>query len=166
MVHNPIYDGDGPVYESVQNHPSQSRDTASQYDNIHCTEATYTIQDNSHPSGNRYVDQPVHFHKNMLVHTDKTTNDPLSTSTNALKCSTCDSMLSTQKMALKKNGQERNKLHLTLPLHESDSIPMNEIRNAFSKSNEFQAKVVDETYTVMNPAGAVFLTPNSRSVDD
>ena len=161
MVHNPIYDGGGPVYE---NHLSHPRDTASQYDNIHCTETSYTFQDNSHPSGNRYVDQPIHFHKNnMLVHT---TNDSPSTSTNILNCSTCDSMLSTRKIAVKKNGQERNKLHLTLSLPGNDSFPMKEIQSGFPKSNETQAEVVDETYTVMNPAGAVCLAPNSRSADD
>ena len=85
----------------------------------------------------------------------------LGTSTDALNCSICDSMPSTGKMALKKNGQERNKLHLTLSLPGNDSIPMKDIQNVFPKS-----EVVDETCTVMNPAGAVCLTPNSRSVDD
>ena len=62
--------------------------------------------------------------------------------------------LATKKMSLKKNGQERNKLHLTLSLPGSDCV-------AFPKSNESQAEVTNETYMVMSPAGAVRLTSNS-----
>lgn len=166
MVHNPIYVGDEPVYESVENQKSQPRDAALQYDNIYCTEETHTFQDDSYLSGNRYIDQPVHFHNNLFAHTNNTTDDSRGTFANAPNSTTCASVPSTRKMAIKRNGQQRNKLHLTLSLPGSYSIPMKEIRNNFPRSTEIQAEVADETYTVMNPAGAVHLTSNSRSVND
>ena len=160
MVHNPIYDGDGPVYASVDNQQSHPRDTASQYDNIHCT---YTFQDSSYTSGNGYIDQPVH----LFTYTDNTTDKSHGTYTNATNCTTYASRPSTKKMALKKNGQERNNLHLTLSLPRSDCISMKEFQSAFPKPSEIQAEVADEAYTVMSPAGAVYLTSNNSTfVDD
>lgn len=168
MVHNPIYDGDGPLYESVHNKQSHPQDAASQYDSIHYAEATFTFQDSSYHSGNRYVDQPVHIHNNYLfTNTDNTTDNSHGICANSPNDTTCTSMASTKKMTLKKNGQVRNKLHLTLSLPRSDCIPMKEIQSAFPKSSEIQAEVADETYTVMSPAGAVHLkSSNFTSVDD
>ena len=57
MVHNPIYDGDVPLYESVHNQQYQSRDTVTQYDNIQSTAASITLSDNFIPESNCYVDQ-------------------------------------------------------------------------------------------------------------
>lgn len=168
MVHNPIYDGAGPVYESVHNKQSHPLDAASQYDNIHYPEATYTFQNSSYSSGNNHIDQPVHFHNNYLfTNTDNTTDNSCGTYANSPNCTACSSIPSTKRMALKKNGQERNKLHLTLSLPRSDCISTKEFQGAFPKSCEIQADIADETCTVMSSAGAVHLTlSNSTSVGD
>ena len=109
MVHNPIYDGDLQLYESVHNQQYQSRDTVMQYDNIQCTAASCRHQDNSIPDANCYVDQ---------------------------KCTPSVTVTSTKKMSLEKDGQERNKLHLKLSLHGNDSSPTEGIKSSFPKSSE------------------------------
>ena len=114
MVQNPIYDGDGPVYESIQNQPEVNNeielDTKNQqYDNLQL-------------SGNnaaRYVDPPVHLqylYTNAASNTTDLVNAPINRSASVSMPLTAPRLTS-----LKKNGQERNKLHLTLSLGESDS---------------------------------------------
>ena len=106
MVHNPIYDGDGPVYESVQTrlkennetelNISQSEDTTDQqYDNLRVC-----LNDTA-----RYVDPPVSNSANAPINRSASVSMP---------------QITPKVMALKKNGQERNKLRLTLSLGAQD----------------------------------------------
>ena len=144
MVLNPIYDGDGPLYESVQNERfiQLTTDTGTLYNNL---QQTLKHQDDDCLSNTaRYVDQPAH---NALVQTKSTTfnYDPA----NAPEHVMCGSVpSSTGKLSLKKNGQERNKLHLTLTLS-GNANPTKEQTYA------------DETYTAMGSAGAVVINPST-----
>lgn len=154
MVHNPIYDGDGPVhmYESVQNQleinnesESQSEDTRDQqYDNLRL----------SWNDTARYVDPPVHLQylsMNAASNTSDSVNSPINRSDSVSMPLTAPRV-----MGLKKNGQERNKLHLTLSLdgkdfsnnHTSVVAP-----NSMPEVHAVAPEDVDEPYTVMSPAG-------------
>ena len=137
MVHNPIYDhGDTTLYESVHNEQCESRDTVTQYDNIRCTAPSCKPEDNSIPDANCCVDH---------------------------KYTPCVTAKSTRKISLEKNGQERNKLHLTLSLRGNDSSPT----KGMIKSFPIPSEVVDESYMKMCPAGAaVRLTLNSKFSGD
>ena len=155
MVHNPIYEGDGPVYESVQTQYegnetelnfSQSEDeTDRQYDNLRlCVNNTA-----------RYIDPPVQLHylytSNIVSDDSDMVNAPINRS-----ASLSTPLTTPRVMALKKNGQERNKLHLTLSLcgndssnsHTSEVVP-----KLIPKSCVVAPADTDEPYTVMSPAG-------------
>ena len=59
-------------------------------------------------------------------------------------------------MAPKKNGQERNKLHLTLPLGENDCSNNHtnvDASTSIPKVHAVASEDVDELYTVVSPAG-------------
>ena len=125
MVHNPIYDG--PVYESVQPHfdslTSVTKQDLSSSNTSACNSPPPSCSTSTPPNtlGNslqanvRYLDRPVHgiqsHIQRSLSLSNPTTPD---NDTNQLTMST---QVPTQRsMALKKNGKERNKLHLTLTL--------------------------------------------------
>lgn len=175
MVHNPIYDGDGPVYESVQNREEtqlpadtiqSTEPTDRQYDSLHVSTppATSALQSDTTLNTVRYVDQPLHLHGKLFVHTKTSPSDSDAVS---IPRSTSVSIPPARVMALKKNGQERNKLHLTLSL-------------GGSGTNHFTGEVVprsppnassvladgDEAYTVMSPAGSLCRSLNSRHACD
>ena len=148
MVHNPIYDGDGPVYESVQNQLEINNETEldikdRQYDNLRL----------SWNNTARYVDPPVHLqylYTNAASNVSGSMNAPINRSSSVSIPLTAPRM-----MALKKNGQERNKLHLTLSLGDNDCS--NNCTDAGAPENNICAVApedVDEPYTVMSPAGA------------
>ena len=66
-------------------------------------------------------------------------------------------------MAPKKNGQERNKLHLTLSLGENDCsnnhtsvVASTSIPQVHAVATEY----VDDPYTVMSPAGVLLTFPS------
>ena len=143
MVHNPIYDRDGPVYESVQTrlkennetelNISQSEDTTDQqYDNLRVC-----LNDTA-----RYVDPPVSNSANAPINRSASVSMP---------------QITPKVMALKKNGQERNKLRLTLSLGGSDSSNGHTSEVApkpiIPKSCAIAPADMDEPYTVMSPAG-------------
>lgn len=158
MVHNPIYDGYGPVYESVQtrfetnnatesNMPQSAVDvTNRQYDNLR-----QSLNDTAHyvdPSGqlqNLYT-------TNTAFEINNSANAPLSRST-----SVSMAPATSRVMALKRNGQERNKLHLTLSLGGNDS---------FNNSNgKIAQKSVPKTSTVAlenNNGGGLYCDESSR----
>ena len=58
MVHNPIYDGDGPVYESVQNQLEINNETEIQSEDT--TDQQYDSLRLSRNNTARYVNPPVH----------------------------------------------------------------------------------------------------------
>ena len=154
MVPNPIYEGDGPVYESVHNQQSLDQ-LAAQIGSHYSANWDGSLMKNTV----RYVDQPTGFHCNTSDDINSTTfND---SSTNIQKYPAHASMPSTQKMALKKNGQERNKLHLTLSLPGNDSSSTKEEANLNLHADH--SGIADETYTEMSLAGALRLAMTSRS---
>lgn len=122
MVHNPIYDG--PVYESVQPHFDTLTATVKQDLSLSNTSASNSPPRSSTPpntgSGNnsqrmvRYLDQPIQLRSQSLSHpSTPDNNNPRSISTVCAQAA--------RVTGLKKNGKERNKLHLTLTLNGSES---------------------------------------------
>ena len=165
MVHNPIYDGDGPVYESVQarfettesNMPQSVDATDRQYDNLR-----QNLSDTT-----RYVDPPGQlqylYTTNTAFEVNNSANAPLSRST-----SVSMPPATSRVMALKRNGQERNKLHLTLSLGENDSFnnPNGEVApKPIPKTSVVAPADMEEAYTVMSPAGVLCRSLNSGQVE-
>ena len=198
MVHNPIYDG--PVYDSIlgESHfdslasvtkqdlslsnASQSESPCNSPPPSQCGADTGRaaphsyLQDNS-PKTVRYLDRPIHPRSQSLT--------PLSNPNNSTPRSTSVCVVptgeNTRMMALKKNGKERNKLHLTLTLNnENDEkpAPPRHVRGKDVTSPALRTKSVpgsgpamrvnndviattatssemdaDENYTVMSPVG-------------
>ena len=150
MVHNPIYDGDGPVYESVQTQLEinneielRAEDTRDrQYDNIRLSTA-------------RYIDPHDHLqylYTNAASEASDSVNVPINRS-----ASVSMPLATPRVMASKKNGQERNKLHLTLCLGGNGSsnnctsvVAPSSMPTTFAIVPEDE----DEPYTVMSPTGA------------
>ena len=145
MVHNPIYDGDGPVYESVLTQHKMNNETEldtrdRQYDNLRL----------SWNNTARCVDPPVHLqylYTNAASNVSGSVNAPINRSTSVSMPLTAPRM-----MSLKKNGQERNKLHLTLSL--GDNNCSNNRTYADENVCAVAPEDVNEPYTVMSPAGA------------
>ena len=153
MVHNPIYDGDGPVYESVQTQLetelsiSLFEDTTNQhYDNRHVT-----LNDTA-----RYVNPPAQLQYLYTAGTNTASNSmntPVNRSASVSLPETTPKVI-----AQKKNNQERNKLHLTLSLGENDSSNSHTGEEAPKLIPATHAVVpmdMDEPYTVMSPAGVI-----------
>ena len=139
-IHNPIYDGNGPVYESVQTQLEGNIDTEL---NISQSEDTTDRQyyDNLRISLNdtvRYIDPPV----------SNSVNTPINRSASVSMQQTTPRL-----MVLKKNGQERNKVHLTLSLDGNDSSNGHTSVIAPKQIPKMCAIApADEPYTVMSPA--------------
>ena len=152
MVHNPIYDGDGPVYESVPTQLEGNNET--ELNIISQTEDTTDRQyDNLRLSSNdtvRYIDPPVQLQYLYNNTVSDSANAPINRSASVSMPQTTPRV-----MALKKNGQERNKLHLTLSLGGNDSTN-GHISEVASKQITKMCAVapadMDEPYTVMSPA--------------
>ena len=125
MVHNPIYDG--PVYESVQPHfdslTSVTKQDLSSSNTSACNSPPPSCSTSTPPNtlGNssqanvRYLDRPIH---GIQPHVQRSLSlSNRSTPDNDVNQLTMSTQVSAQRsMALKKNGKERNKLHLTLTL--------------------------------------------------
>lgn len=152
MVHNPIYEGDGPVYESVHN--QQSLDQLAIQTGTHCSASWDGFLTNTV----RYIDQPACFHSNTSNNTDNT-----SFTDNSQEHPAHVSVPHTRKMALKKNGQERNKLHLTISLHGNDNYQSSTKEGPSLNFHADHSSIADETYTEMSPAGGLCLAMTSRS---
>ena len=184
MVVNPIYDGDGPLYESVQNcscgtvsqhlsdtncKPLQLKDSDIMpshqlpvYDNLHQASNTTVTTSDFQPRHNenslnsvRYVDQAATLHEygNALAKHTIANNyvQPVTAS------GTVPAMKS---KSLKKNGQERNKLQLTLSLCDNDnsnaSCTVSGVTGEVRLPQEQQEMAIDETYTIMKPVGTLY----------
>ena len=105
MVNNPIYDGDGPVYEGIR----------PQYETPTAVILQATDTSNNDANTVRYVDQPVRLSQvrsQSFIHHTVSNVD----AANVPNRSHSVSMPAARAMALKRNGQERNKLRLTLSL--------------------------------------------------
>ena len=117
MVHNPIYDG--PLYESVLERHFDSLASVSKHDYSSSNSSACNspgpynsispdtvLQDNFHKN-TRYLDRPIHQRSQVLPQHSSDSNNTSQSTTASVPAI----------MALKKNGKERNKLHLTLPLN-------------------------------------------------
>ena len=150
MVHNPIYDGDGTVYESVQTQfetASLSEDTTDlHYDNLHVS-----LNDTA-----RYVNPPAQLQYLYTAGTNTASNSmnaPVNRSSSVSMSETTPKVT-----ALKKNGQERNKLHLTLSLSGNDSSNGRRgevVPKSIPSTHAAVPADMDEPYTVMSPAGVI-----------
>ena len=158
MVHNPIYDpGARHIYESI--HDQQSLDHLAEKTATQCS----VNQDDSLINTVRYIDQPVCFHSTTSNDTDsnvfKNTN-----STNTQKPTAPVFVPSTSSMALKKCGQERNKLHLTLLLPRNDSTPTK--GETVLTLHTDHLGIVDETHTETSSSPDEVLCPTMTSDPD
>ena len=163
MVHNPIYDG--PVYESVQPHFDTLTATVKQDLTFSNTSASNSPPRSSSPSNTgsensshktvRYLDQPIQPRSLSLSHPSTPDNsNPTSRSS--------VSAHATRVMGLKRNGKERNKLHLTLTLDGKESanpafdVPCRkeedvELAGDLPGNERAVASDADENYSVMSP---------------
>ena len=167
MVHNPIYDG--PVYESVQPHfdtltSSVKQDLSLCNTNSASNSPPGSLTPPNVGNGNnsqktvRYLDQPLQLRSQSL------SQHPFTRDNNLRSMSVCGPA-NARVMALKKNGKERNKFHLTLTLggnksmnptsgatdeKESTTILAGDLPGSDGKT-VFTTSDGDENYTVMSP---------------
>lgn len=167
MVHNPLYDRRGPQYEFVPSRLESSaqftrpvvdetRATHPHYDTINTprfssqqdmpTADTHRNVDQPH-SADRSSHRPSKFHSVRALSSSNTHNLPydiISTSTSSSVPAPTFGL-----MGLKKNGQERNKLHLTLSLGNVDRIvgthAPGRIHEVLTSDSE------SDNYTFLNP---------------
>ena len=173
MVNNPIYDG--PVYESVQPQFETLTTSTLQAEAVVDTSANQPCnvsQSNSSTSEDkpqntvRYVDQPINSSQlqSKLFHFMHISMLQQYMDRGLVPGSSSVSVPVTRMMALKKNGKERNKLHLTLSLGGSE--PRHPTANDLTSTTMLRPVPmacvnpavlcnVDEYYTVMSPAGVL-----------
>lgn len=173
MVHNPIYDG--PVYESVEcpvethtNQQATGIDDMSGAPN-HSMSHTFTPPNNLLGTP-RYVDQPKDFQTSQFQ--SKTFFPKVHTlaSHNAASSSQSTSTFSEPKrvMAIKRSGQQHNKLQFTDTSHNSGNNARStalvqgsllgtvELRSEQAMCvNQTLLSDLEESYTVMSPAGSL-----------
>ena len=164
MVHNPLYDRSGPEYEIVPPRPetstpftqpvidemSANHPAANQhYDTINTPGLPFgldtTAEDTSH-----YIDPPLHTaHLSSVVHPYLQMHTCMHPPYDTISGSTTSSVPTT---SLKKNGQERNKLHLTLSLRDHRDLT---VGTATSGNNHgVMVSDTNDNYTIMNPITA------------
>ena len=181
MVHNPIYDG--PVYESVQPHfdslSSVTKQDLSSSNTSACNSPPpggctstppNTLQLQSNQQANvRYLDRPIQPQRSQSLSHTPTPDNNVNQLTMSMQVPAPG-----RAMALKKNGKERNKLHLTLTLEGANdeanikpttSKDVVSTRPKRSEVSEDQGNAPrpdgDENYSVMKPiAGSVMNTMN------
>ena len=175
MVHNPLYDRSGPEYEIVPPRMNTSTPPArdvfnttlpvnQHYDTIHTpgfsSRQNASILDTAH-----YVDPPVHsstrsskfrsasFSSSAHIHAPSVPER--GTAYDIMSRSTTSSVPGSGLMGLKKNGQERNKLHLTLSLQgKNDSIdvtPGPRSEGFVQCKHGVLALDTNDNYTILNP---------------
>ena len=155
-ITNPIYEGDGPVYDSVQTQDVVNSVPKSNM--LHCQSILMTDEEDTNIYQSlsdmaRYKDRPVQLHHSLYTNAASDGGDtgtPVDTPTESMP------LTAPRIMALKKNGQERNKFCLTL------SLGGNSLAKNLSMTNEiFPGSVAttnaiadaDEVYIEMSPAG-------------
>ena len=164
MVHNPIYDGDGPVYESVQ---AQFETTESKPQSIDATDRQYDNLRQSFSDTARYVNPPDQL---QYLYATSTSFEVNNSAIAPLSRFTSVSMppATSRVIALKRNSQERNKLHLMLSLDGNDSFNNSNGEVApkpVPKTSAVASATMEETYTVMSPAGVPCHSLNSGKVE-
>ena len=162
-VTNPIYEGDGPVYDSVQTQDVVNSVTKSNMlQSILTTDEQDTNIYQSLSDLARYKDRPVQLHYSLYPNAASDGSDtgtPVDTPTESMP------LTAPRIMALKKNRQERNKLRLNLSLSGNTSAKNLSMTNeVFSGSVATTNAIadVDEDYIEMSPAG---IQCNSLSSD-
>ena len=159
MVTNPIYEGDGPVYDSVQTQDVVNSVTES---NILTTDEQDININQSLSDVARYNDRPIQLHHSLYTNAASDGSDtgtPVDTPTESMP------LTGPRIMALKKNGQERNKLHLNLSLggkSSAKSLAMTNENFPGSVATTNAIADADEVYIEMSPAG---IQCNSLSSD-
>ena len=154
MVSNPIYEGDGPVYDSVQTQDIVNSVTESNMlRSILTTDGQDTNIYQSLSDMAHYIDRPIQLHHSLYTNTapdGSDTGTPVDTPTESMPLTT------PRVMALKKNGQERNKLRLTLSLGGNSSAINPSMTNEIVPGSVAMKNTIvdaDEVYIEMSPAG-------------
>ena len=131
MIHNPLYDRSGPQYYEIAQF---TQPTHPDYDTINTLRRTSHNQRTT-PTTDiiNHVDQPAH--SVPRLHSSSTVPDDV------MSEPTSSFVPAPSLMGLKKNGQERNKLHLTLSLESAD------LRNNYGVVTSGS----DDNYTILNP---------------
>lgn len=151
MVHNPIYDG--PVYESVQAQFESLTSTTQQVAGISVCNSQPSTPTTTSENSVRYTDPPVQV--------PKIGSNSFASNTSAPVPDSVPQSTSIAIPAIKKNGEKRNKFHLTLALTGKD-LDMNmepqssQNHNPLAIGGEANHSVltdVDEHYMVMSPTG-------------
>ena len=160
MVTNPIYERDGPVYDSVQTQDVMNSVTkSSMLQSILTTDEQDTNIYQSLSDVARYKDRPVQLHHSLYTNAASDSSDtgtPVDTPTESMP------LTAPRIMALKNNGQERNKLRLTLSLGGNSSATMTNENFPGSVATTNAIADADEVYIEMSPAG---IQCNSLSSD-
>ena len=167
MVNNPIYDGDGPVYESVQTQYETNNATESNMpQSVDAIDRQYDNLQQSFSDTARYVDPPGQL---QYLHTTNTAFEVNNSGNAPLSRSASESVPpATRVMALKRNGRERNKLHLTLSLGGNNSFNNSNGEIApkpVPKTSAIAPTDMEEAYTVMSPASVLCRSLNSGQVE-
>ena len=163
MVHNPLYDRSGPEYEIVPPRLESStqftlptidearatRPANLHYDTIN-TPRLSSRQDTPTADTDHYVDQPLH-NSSKFRSTSYSSNAHIYPPYDIISRSASSPMPAPSLMGLKKNGQERNKLHLTLSLGKANPIVGT---NALGNNHEVAASDSDDNYTILNPTAS------------
>ena len=136
MVHNPLYDRSGPqYYEIVPRH----RESSAQSTHVQPTHPDYdtinTLRRTSHNERDTPTTDNQPAHSMPRIHSSSKAPDDIVSEPTSI------SVPAPSLMGLKKNGQERNKLHLTLSLGSVD------LRN----DHGVVTSDSDDNYTILNP---------------
>ena len=164
MVHNPLYGRSGPEYEIVPPRPDSStqftlpamdearatRAVNLHYDTIN-TPRLSSQQDTPTADADHYVDQPLH-NSSEFHSTSFSSNAHIRLPYDIISRSASSSMPAPSLMGLKKNGQERNKLRLTLSLGKADPIVGSNAQ--LGNNHEVAASDSDDNYTILNPTAS------------
>lgn len=154
MVLNPIYSGDGPVYDSIQ--PSLNPDPHIEAKLMDSSNVHYELlhnpdDHNASSSTARYIGGPLLPSQSnpLLLSTGHDSDSEARDSSHLFRCSSLSlpATSATKIVALKPNGLPRNKLNLTLNLTEPHGHELPPA--AVSCLSE------DDTYAVMKPAGSL-----------
>ena len=162
MVHNPLYDRSGPEYEIIpprlesstpftqpgMDEFSTTHPANQHYDTINTAESS-SRQDTPTADAFHYVDPPLH-RLSKFRNASLSSNAHTHQSYDVISGSTSSSVpAASSLMGLKKNGRERNKLHLTLSLGRQADPTVGS--TTAGNNHKAMASDANDNYTVLNP---------------
>ena len=159
MVTNPIYEGDEPMYESLQFQHERNSVTVTESNMPQSVPRANGENDNFYQGLSdmhvaRYIDHPTQLHH--CLHTNTASDGSNTCTPTDTPTSETMPLTAPRVMALKKNGQERNKLHLSLSLGGGNNSTKNPtVANETARESVATRcdSIADEVYIEMSPAG-------------